>query len=130
MISLLKYNLLFSSGISIVWCLLIAGILSFFIYRPLLIVVIALFIFSLYFFRNPKRVCIEALQDDAMIMSPADGKVVAVQSNGADMPEGYKGPFPWFPQAHGDRSLLFVSQDSWISSPAKRKRLHTGTPDR
>jgi phosphatidylserine decarboxylase len=82
-------NLLFSQGLSIVAVLALCGIAAFFVYRPLLIIVAGFFLFSLYFFRNPERHCLAAETDAAIIICPADGRVVDVQYDPESGIEGF-----------------------------------------
>jgi Phosphatidylserine decarboxylase len=41
------------------------------------------------FFRNPERVCPEALTDESLIVSPADGRVIEIQHDPSNGFEGY-----------------------------------------
>jgi len=86
MIDFLQNNLLWFDGKFIGILLLVAISLSFYWYRYLLILFIPALIFCLYFFRNPKRVCVEKLQDNSVLISPADGKVVDISEGNF---EGY-----------------------------------------
>jgi len=43
------------------------------------ILALGFFLFSLYFFRNPDRVCKEREFDNNILISPADGKVVTIE---------------------------------------------------
>lgn len=36
------------------------------------------FVFSVYFFRNPHRICEEALHNDRIVVAPSDGEVVEI----------------------------------------------------
>lgn len=78
MISFITSNLLWTEGWPIV--LVLALIAGFGLWRFRWLVLVALFALmaSLYFFRNPDRVCLEALHDNTVIISPADGTVVAI----------------------------------------------------
>lgn len=76
--NVIKSNLLWRDGKYIALFLLVSGILSALFFKFLLIPVIGLFIFSFYFFRNPERLCAEALTDKSVLICPADGKVVDV----------------------------------------------------
>lgn len=78
MIDFFKNNLLWHDGRSIAIFIAIFAIISFFIYKPLLILPLGLFIFSLYFFRNPERYCPEAINNSSILICPADGKVVDI----------------------------------------------------
>lgn len=76
--NLIKNNLLWRDGKYIALFLLVSGILSALFFKFLLIPVIGIFIFSFYFFRNPERLCAEAIADKSVLICPADGKVVDV----------------------------------------------------
>jgi phosphatidylserine decarboxylase len=61
-------------GFLIILCFFCAGTLSFFFHlTPLAGLFGALFLASLYFFRDPER---NILEDDRLVLSPADGRVV------------------------------------------------------
>ena len=51
--------------------------------------VLGFLIFSFYFFRNPDRVCVQALADPAVIVCPADGKIVSIQFDANNGLEGF-----------------------------------------
>lgn len=78
MINFLLNNLLWQDGKFIGILLLLAISLSFYFYRYFLILLIPALIFCLYFFRNPERGCPEKLQDNSVLICPADGKVVDI----------------------------------------------------
>lgn len=89
MFTALKNNLLWSQGQPIVLgCLIFAGI-SWLLFPILLYGVLGFFIFSVYFFRYPQRFCREALISDAILVCPADGKVVDIQYSHNNDLEGY-----------------------------------------
>lgn len=50
---------------------------------------ILFFIGCLFFFRNPERVCRVALQDDSLIISPADGKIISIEQLAAPTEHGF-----------------------------------------
>lgn len=81
-------NLLWTQAPSIALVLALCFIISLIWYRPLLFIIIPAIIFSIYFFRNPERVCLPALHDPSIIVCPADGKVVFV---GYDNDNGFEG---------------------------------------
>ncbi|MDP3888992.1 MAG: phosphatidylserine decarboxylase [bacterium] len=85
----LKNNLLWTQGASILWWLAICAGASLFIYPRFLFVLTAFFVFSFYFFRNPERICPEALRDATVLICPADGKVVDIQKDEHNGLEGY-----------------------------------------
>src|SRR5690348_13428173 len=71
-------NLLWSQAPGLVIFLALFFIASLYWYRPLLVAVIPMILFSIYFFRNPERICVPALHDPSIIVSPADGKIVSI----------------------------------------------------
>lgn len=81
MLTSITNNLLWSQGQVIVIACIITALISYFTYPRLLYIVLLFFIFSYYFFRNPSRVSQASLADSSLIVSPADGKVVAVEQN-------------------------------------------------
>lgn len=89
MLAFLRTNLLWSEGLTIAIVLGSLAVVSFLFFRPLFYVVVGLFIFSLYFFRNPKRVCEPALSDASVLVCPADGKVVDIQYDKSEGFDGY-----------------------------------------
>jgi phosphatidylserine decarboxylase len=87
--NMLGRNLLFSEGRMILIVLLVAIFLGFLFFRPVFYISLGLLLFCLYFFRNPERVCREALTDQDIIVSPADGKVIDIQFDPHNGFEGY-----------------------------------------
>jgi len=69
-------NLLWSQGQSILLVLLIVMVIGLRWWRPLVYLALIGFFISVYFFRNPERVCIEAQSDESVLVCPADGTVV------------------------------------------------------
>jgi phosphatidylserine decarboxylase len=86
MIDFIISNLLWTSGWPIAIFLLVLLIFSF-LFNKLFFVFIPLFLFSFYFFRNPVRVCREALADSSVLVCPSDGRVLSVERGDF---EGYK----------------------------------------
>ncbi|KKP27257.1 MAG: Phosphatidylserine decarboxylase proenzyme [candidate division TM6 bacterium GW2011_GWF2_30_66] len=89
MLYILKNNLLWTQGLPIVLVLAAVAIFSIIFFRPLLVLVLLFFIFSVYFFRNPERVCNEAINDQSVLVCPSDGKVIAVEYDKDNGFEGY-----------------------------------------
>ena len=89
MISMIRQNLLFTEGSILLVALLVGGFLGFLLFKPLFYLSLGLFIFCLYFFRNPERTCPEALADQCLIVSPADGRVIDIQYDPQNGFEGY-----------------------------------------
>lgn len=71
----LYYNQLWYAG-RILLIPLLVGLFFGWWWKPLWMVVAALFIFLLYFFRVPLR---DITPDDVQVVSPADGRIVAIQ---------------------------------------------------
>lgn len=85
MLSFLHNNLLWSEGQMIVAVLCAIALVGLHLSRFLLYSAAVLFVLSLYFFRNPDRVCCEYSAGKPVIVCPADGKIVDVvfdQRNG------------------------------------------------
>jgi len=122
MLTFLRTNLLWSEGLTIAAVLGILGIISFFLFRPLFYVVVGLFLFSIWFFRNPERTCQAALADPAILVCPADGKVVDIQRDSSK-------PFDGF----GQKVSIFLSpfdvHVNWtpIAGTVKKVEYKTGT---
>lgn len=72
-------NLLWSQGIVLLIGILVCAILGYLFYRPLWYGMLIFFLFSFWFFRNPKRQCSELHYDKSVIICPADGKIVDIQ---------------------------------------------------
>lgn len=82
-------NLIWTEGLYILLISIIIAIVAYYI-KPFLFFIVLLFIlFCFYFFRNPDRVCKEALSDSTIIISPADGKIVDLQVSDTDEFEGF-----------------------------------------
>jgi phosphatidylserine decarboxylase len=84
----LTTNLLWSQGYTLFLFLLAFMIFFYLVYKPLYYVTFFAFLFCLWFFRNPVRTCPELAYDHAVIVSPADGKVVEILFDDA-LPEGF-----------------------------------------
>ena len=79
MINFIINNLLWSKGIYIVATEITFMVIFFYIYKNLFYVFLFLLLFSIYFFRNPERKCVEAINNNNIIVCPSDGKVVDIQ---------------------------------------------------
>lgn len=77
----LTNNLLWSQGKLILAAIALLGLVGYLWFLPVFILSLGLFIFSLYFFRNPERVCPEASIDPSVIVCPADGMIVDIFSD-------------------------------------------------
>jgi len=87
MFEFFKNNLIWTQGVSILVVLGVLAIFSILFFKPLLYVVILFLLFTLYFFRNPLRICKEAIDDMTVLVCPADGKVIDIvydKNNGLD----------------------------------------------
>jgi len=87
MINFITSNLLWTAGWPIALFLAVLFVISL-LFNKLFYILIPLFIFTFYFFRNPNRICIERENDNSVIISPSDGKVLSVE----------KGSFEGYPQ--------------------------------
>lgn len=88
MFSFITSNLIWTESLWLILIIVIVGLIGWFIARPITYLAVLAFIFCFYFFRNPERVCPEALVDNTIIVCPADGKVVDIQY---DPNGGFKG---------------------------------------
>lgn len=85
-----KSNLLWSQGHLILFVLLCMALIGLRWWRPFLYTSALLFCVSVYFFRNPDRVCPELLSDHELMVSPSDGMVVGIRYQKPDqLLEGY-----------------------------------------
>jgi phosphatidylserine decarboxylase len=82
-------NLIFHEGRLLLVVLLGGALCSFFLFRPVAYVLLGFLLFCFYFFRNPKRLHIQALQDASLLLSPADGRVLDIQFDPHNGFEGY-----------------------------------------
>jgi len=78
MLYIFKNNLLWTYGMPIVVVIAAIAIFGMLFFKPLMYVALGFFLFSLYFFRNPVRICKEAIDDLSVLICPADGKVVDI----------------------------------------------------
>ncbi len=78
MIQFFSQNLLFTEGIYILLATVGVMVLGIFLWRPLFYVSLLFLLFTLYFFRNPDRVCPAAIEDSSVIVAPADGRVIEI----------------------------------------------------
>ena len=89
MITFFINNLLWTEGIFVAGILAVLAVFFTLFYKPALYLCVALFIFSIFFFRNPDRVCAEALHDNSVIISPADGKILSIEQESMTL-EGHE----------------------------------------
>lgn len=82
-------NLIWTEGLYILLATLGIVILGWFFWRPLLYTGLVFLLFSLYFFRNPERVCPPEVLDGSSLVCPADGRVVEIVDNLADNAFGF-----------------------------------------
>lgn len=80
MFTWLTTNLLWTEGLILVGILAIVGVITSWFFRPGVYVVAVGFIFCFFFFRNPERICVPALQDPTVLICPADGWVVGIDT--------------------------------------------------
>lgn len=86
---LLSSNLLWTEGSLVVFVLAACALFGLLLYRPLLWASCLALIFSVYFFRNPDRSCAQALNNDAVLVCPADGSVVDIKFDANNGLGGY-----------------------------------------
>ncbi len=79
MFKFITSNLLWTESLWLVALIAVVALIGWFIARPISYAALVAFIFCFYFFRNPERVCPEALIDNTIIVCPADGKIVDIQ---------------------------------------------------
>lgn len=82
-------NLLWSQGGLLLPILVTLAVVAFFFYKPALLIISAVFIFCLFFFRNPIRICTESFTDSSILICPSDGKVLEVTALDPEKYEGY-----------------------------------------
>jgi len=90
MFTFFKTNLLWTAGAPIAFVLAALAVLALLFFRPALYFVGALFLFSIWFFRNPERVCQQGLRDASILVCPSDGKVVDIQYDEEKKFDGYE----------------------------------------
>lgn len=89
MFSFITTNLIWQESLIIpIVCLLVA-LIGWFFSRILFWVAVLTFVFCFYFFRNPDRVCAQAIVDSNALVCPADGTVVAIDYSAQNEFEGY-----------------------------------------
>lgn len=71
-------NLLWTEGIAVLGMLLLLGIVITLLYPSFLYSVAILFCCSLYFFRNPERMCSAAHYDATLLVCPSDGTIAEI----------------------------------------------------
>lgn len=83
-------NLIWSEAHVVLVLLCVAALIGICYWRMLFFAVCIGFALTFYFFRNPERICTEALNDASFLICPADGKVVDVKfaRDGIDL-DGY-----------------------------------------
>jgi phosphatidylserine decarboxylase len=89
MMNWLTKNLLWTEGRMLVVVLAVAGLLIGYFFPPALYGIAVLFIFCFFFFRNPERVCVEAQHDATVLVCPADGWVVGIDTTATHDLDGY-----------------------------------------
>lgn len=79
MIQFLTHNLLWSHGSFLLIFVAIGFLAGFLLSRWISLLAVGCFLFLLFFFRNPERICVSAVTDRSVIVCPADGKIVAIE---------------------------------------------------
>ncbi len=72
-------NLLWTQAPFLVLGIVAVAFLGYRFFKPLFLLSVLFFVFCLYFFRNPNRVC--PTKDTFSIVCPADGKIMAIEEN-------------------------------------------------
>lgn len=80
-------NLLWTQGIAIALFWILLGMMGYWTHNGIVFFAVIGFLFSLYFFRNPERICKET--NPSILVCPADGRVVAVDYDKENGFEGY-----------------------------------------
>ncbi len=78
MLSTITTNLIWTESLWLVIGLGLLAAVGWLFFKPLTFIALILFVFCFYFFRNPDRICPEALADPNVIVCPADGTIVAI----------------------------------------------------
>lgn len=81
MLKLITSNLLWAESLWMVLVLGASSITGLLFSLPLFWISVIAFLFCFYFFRNPERVCTDAIADQQVIICPADGKIVDIADN-------------------------------------------------
>lgn len=89
MITWIKSNLIWTEGQKILLILLFFMAFGWFIGKLLFLVSSIFLAWCFYFFRNPSRNCLAAHSDDAILICPADGRVIDIQYDPHGELEGY-----------------------------------------
>lgn len=89
MIHTITSNFLFTQGRTHLAIIAVIGLIGILLFTPMLYLALGTFIFCFYFFRNPERSCPQASLDQAIIVSPADGKIIDIQYSENNGFEGY-----------------------------------------
>lgn len=84
----LKRNLIWTEGKWIAIGTILMAIIGWWLWQPITYAATVFLLFSVYFFRNPERVCPAAHGDPDMIVAPADGRVIAIEH---DVHNGFDG---------------------------------------
>ncbi len=79
--------LLFTDSIVVLITTLSLMAFGWLVWPPLFYAACAFLLFSFYFFRNPDRICSDALHNANIITAPADGRVIAVTKDVLDAQE-------------------------------------------
>src|ERR1700722_7698991 len=86
---LITSNLLWTHGTYIIIAISIIAVLGLLFWRTAFWGALLFFCFSFYFFRNPERSCEQAINDQAVLICPADGMIVDVKYNTGNNLESY-----------------------------------------
>lgn len=89
MISFITSNLIWQESLWIVIILAGLALLGWIYFKPLIYICLILFAFCFYFFRNPERLCLQAMSDENIIVCPADGTIVDIAHDPNGSFDGY-----------------------------------------
>lgn len=89
MFEFISNNLIWQESLIIPILCFVVAVVGWFYFRILFWIALAVFLFCFYFFRNPERICQEALENENVLVCPADGTVVAIEYNEENALEGY-----------------------------------------
>lgn len=79
MFGIITKNLLWTESPFIGLTCIAVALLGWLYFMPLFYFSLVAFLFFFYFFRNPDRICIQAVHDASVIVCPADGRIVDIQ---------------------------------------------------
>jgi phosphatidylserine decarboxylase len=88
-LTMLVTNLIWTEGPFLLVIGVMVASIAYYVNPVLFSISLSVLVFMFYFFRNPDRVCKEALHDACIIVCPADGKIIDVQQSPQGDFEGF-----------------------------------------